>query len=584
MKKTKVAGLLTLATGVALTLAACGNGNNQSAEKATDTSKFPKTVTNDKKIVKGGTFKIGVSSNTPFAGIFLDELSNDAIDSSMSAPGDESLFKVNDAYKIVDGGAANLKLNYKKKTATITIGDKVKWSDGQPVVANDLIYSYKIIADKASGSSRYTESLQGIVGLQEFHDGKSKEISGMETPDGVNGKKLIIHFKEMSPAMPQIGSGYFLAGAAPYHYLKDIPMNKLVSSDKVRKNPLFFGPYRMTKVVRGQSTEWARNKYYYQGTPNFDKVVVSVINSNNVAQAIKSNKFDEIGVPNTEYKNVKNAKNTEFIADTSLSYSYLSFKVGKWDAAKGENVMDKNAKMSDPALRRAIAYAMNVDDVYKKFSNGLSFRIPTLILEKYGKFFNKDEKGFPYSLKKANEILDKAGYKKKGTYRQTPDGKDLTINFLALSGSKQQESIMQNYIQQWKKVGLKVKLVTGRLVEINSFYDKVQNDDPSVDMFMGGWSVTGEPSPNDLYNRKAPYNFSRFATKENDKLLNAIDSNKSFDADYRKKQFDKWQTYMNKEAYTVPISSSYSITAANDKVVGLSTTPSSDFFNVGFSK
>ena len=58
--------------------------------------------------------------------------------------------------------------------------------------------------------------------------------------------------------------------------------------------------------------------------------------------------------------------------------------MGKWDAAKGENVMNKDAKMNNRSLRQAIAYGMNVDQVYKRYSSGLSFRIPTLIPKQFG--------------------------------------------------------------------------------------------------------------------------------------------------------------------------------------------------------
>ena len=104
--------------------------------------------------------------------------------------------------------------------------------------------------------------------------------------------------------------------------------------------------------------------------------------------------------------------------------------------------------------------------------------------------------------RKGNEILDKAGYKKKGKYRVQPNGKPLTIRLAAMTGNSTQEPIIQNYIQQWKKLGLNVKLTGGRLMEMNSFYDKVQNDSKDVDMFMGAWSLSSEPSPNDLYSAK----------------------------------------------------------------------------------
>ena len=588
MKKAKLFGSLTLLSGVALTLAACGNNSNSKVDNPT---KSFKEATPKKAVKKGGTVSVALETDTPITGVFLNELSDTQNDSDAMAPGNEALFDTNDTYQINDKGPATLKLDNKNKTATITVKKGVKWSDGKQVTAKDIEYSYEIIANKATKSSRYTESLQNIVGLSEYHDGKSNTISGIEMPDGENGRTVVIHFKEMKPGMKFSGNGYFWESAAPYHYLKDVPFDKLISSNKVRKNPLFYGPYKVNKVVRGQSVSWVPNEHYYKGKPHLNKITASVITPASVAQSIKSNKFDVTQVSNSQWPNIKGTKGVNFIANIPLSYSYLGFKVGKWDSAKGENVMNKDAKMNNRALRQAIAYGMNVDQVYKRYSYGLSFRIPTLIPKQFGDYFDKDVKGYTYNIKKGNELLDKAGYKKKGTYRVQPNGKPLTIRLAAMTGSKVQEPIIQNYIQQWKKLGLNVKLTSGRLMEMNSFYDKVQNDSKDVDMFIGAWSLSSEPSPQDLYGAKAPFNYSRFVTKENTDLLNDIDSQKAFNNSYRVKKFHQWQAYMDKEAYVVPVSNSYSIYAVNNKLTGYSLAPSKsmgggfpNWYYVGYAK
>lgn len=588
MKKAKLFGSLTLLSGVALTLAACGNNSNSKVDNPT---KSFKEATPKKAVKKGGTVSVALEADTPFTGIFLNELSDTQDDADAMAPANEALFDTTDTYQINDKGPATLKLDNKNKTATIKIKNGVKWSDGKQVTAKDIEYSYEIIANKATKSSRYTESLQNIVGLSEYHDGKANTISGIEMPDDENGRTVVLHFKEMKPGMNQSGNGYIWEAAAHYHYLKDVPFDKLISSNKVRKNPLFYGPYKVSKVVRGQSVSWVPNEHYYKGKPHLNKITASVITPASVAQSIKSNKFDVTQVSNSQWPNIKGTKGVNFIANIPLSYSYLGFKVGKWDSAKGENVMNKDAKMNNRALRQAIAYGMNVDQVYKRYSYGLSFRIPTLIPKQFGDYFDKDVKGYTYNIKKGNELLDKAGYKKKGTYRVQPNGKPLTIRLAAMTGSKVQEPIIQNYIQQWKKLGLNVKLTSGRLMEMNSFYDKVQNDSKDVDMFIGAWSLSSEPSPQDLYGAKAPFNYSRFVTKENTDLLNDIDSQKAFNNSYRVKKFHQWQAYMDKEAYVVPVSNSYSIYAVNNKLTGYSLAPSKsmgggfpNWYYVGYAK
>ncbi|NVH28834.1 oligopeptide ABC transporter substrate-binding protein [Lactobacillus delbrueckii] len=575
-----------LLAGAAL-LAGCGKSSSSNSG-AKDAKKFPEaTATATAK--KGGSITIAEESDTPVKGVFLNELSDSQYDTDFMQFGNEALFATDDQYKINNKGAATFKMDRKAKTVTIEVKKGVKWSDGKQVTAKDVEYSYEIIANKASQSSRYTSSLADIVGLAEYHDGKSKKISGIEMPDGENGRKVVLHFKEMKPGMTQSGNGFFWESAAPYHYLKDVPFSKLQSSDKVRKNPLFFGPYKLSKLVRGQSATWVRNPYYYRGKAKLDKITISVISPNSASQSIKSKKFDMINVVNSQWKEVKGTKGYNFVAKIPLSYSYMGFKVGKWDKKTGSVKMNKNSKMSNRYLRQAMGYAMNVDEVTQHYTQGLSFRVKTLVPEGFGDFYDKSVKGFPLNIKKANALLDKAGYKKKKgeTYRRDPNGKKLTIHLAAMSGTTNQEAIVQNYIQQWKKIGLHVTLTTGRLIEFNSFYDKVQNDDPSVDVFMAAWSLSSEPTQDDLYGPKAPYNLTRFATSENTKLLKEMGSEKAFNHSYRVQKFHEWQQYMQKEAFVIPLYNAYSITAVNSKLVNYSTKPSKAatlWYETGFKK
>ncbi|BDR60670.1 oligopeptide ABC transporter substrate-binding protein [Lactobacillus xylocopicola] len=585
MKKTKLFSSLGVVSMAALALAACGKSNNDNTNEAKTASKFP-TDMPKKEIKEGGTLKVALETNSPFTGIFSSELAITAYDSDVASPGNESLFDIDDDYRINDKGPATMKLDRKNNTVTITMKKGVKWSDGKQVTAKDIEFAYEIIANKATKSQRYTSQLATIKGLKEYHEGKSKTISGIEMPDGPTGLTAILHYDTLKPGMTNSGNGYIWEHAAPYHYLKDVPFKKLESSDQIRKSPLFYGPFVLSKLVRGQSATWTANKNYWRGRPKLDKIVYQVVSQESASQAIKSHKFDIADVVNAQWSQVKGTKDVKFVANIPLYYSYLGFKVGKWDGKKDKNVMNPNAKMGNKSLRQAIGYAMNTDQVYKHYTKGLSFQVPTLIPAQFGDYFDKSIKGYTYNLKKANEILDKAGYKKKGKWRVQPNGKPLKIKLMAMQGTSIQEPIVQNYLQQWHKIGLDISLVGGRLTEFNSFYDKVQHDDPSVDMFMAAWGLSSEPSPADLYKEGAPFNMTRFVTPENTKLLNEMDSQKAFNHKYRVEKFHEWQKYMFDQAYVIPMYNAYKVMAVNDKVTGYSRRPSQDsaWYKVGFVK
>ena len=588
MKKGKFLGSIGLLSAAALTLVACGksNNNSNSNEGAKTASKFPEEVPK-KEAKQGGTVKIALLSNSPFTGIFSNELYTVSTDYEVSGPGNESLFDTDDQFRFTDKGPATIKLDRKNKTVTIVVKKGVKWSDGKQVTAKDVEYPYEILANKGTKSQRYSSQLENIKGMKDYHEGKAKTISGIEMPDGENGRKVILHFTQLKPGMTNSGNDYFWESAEPYHYLKDVPFNKLMESDKVRKKPLYFGPYKLTKLVRGQAATWTPNKYYWRGKPKLDKIVFQVVSSNSSSQAIKSHKFDISSVVSSQWTQVKNTKGVNFVARIGLGYWYVGFKLGKFDSKTNKVVMNHKSKMNNKALRQAIAYAMNVDEVTKHYTHGISFHVPTLIPAQFGDYFNKDIKGYTYNLKKANQILDKAGYKKKGKWRVQPNGKPLKIKFLAMSGGATQEPIIQNYLQQWHKIGLNVSLVGGRLTEGNSFYDKVHNDDPAVDMFEAGWNLSSEPSPQGLYSEGSPFNYERFATPENTKLLEEMDSQKAFDHKYRVQKFHEWQKYMFDQAFVIPTTNSYSVTAVNKKLTNYSLKPSDGntvYFKLGYVK
>lgn len=578
MSKSKLA-LAGMAALSVLTLAACSNGGQSSSDK---TVKLPKAYNNTQKAIKGGTLKIAEVNDTPFTGISDANLMSNAEDADVFSPSTQDLFNTTKDYKFTNGGAANFKLDKSAKTVTITLRDNLKWSDGQPVTAKDVEYAQEVVAAPDSTSQNYSDAMGQIEGMDAFHTGKSKTISGIEMPDGDNGKKVVIHFTEMSPMMQYAGAGYFAEYAEPYHAIKDVPMAKLASSTQVRKNPLSYAPYKLDKVVAGESTSFSPNKYYWGSKPKVDHVTAQVVSDSAIEQALKSHKYDfTLGtLPNSKYPDIKKTSGYKILGQRSRSFGYFGFNLGHFDTKKAENVSDKNKRMANVKLRQAMAYALNQDEVSKKFGSGLDERATTLVPKFYGKLHNDKEKGFPLNIKKANKLLDEAGYKKKGKWRQTPDGKPLTIKFACMKGSSTLQAAEDDYVQQWKKIGLNVKYVSGKPMEMNSFYSMLQApSSDKYDVYLAAWSIATAPEQSQAYGKAAQMNMGHFVSDKNTQYLNNMDSAKAFNSSYQKKQFDEWQTYMNQQAAYIPRDEGIDFLPINKRVKDYtSLTQNQEFF------
>src|SRR5699024_4705697 len=135
--------------------------------------------------------------------------------------------------------------------------------------------------------------------------------------------------------------------------------------------------------------------------------------------------------------------------------------------------------------------------------------------------------GFTYDPDKANELLDEAGYEwKEGEdFRTDKDGNPFEISFATMSGDDVAEQISAFWLENWADVGLNVKYATGRTVEFNAFYDKLEADDEEFEVFMGAWGVGTNPSPSGVYAKNAASNFSRYTDEEFQQTIENIDSN-----------------------------------------------------------
>ena len=252
---------------------------------------------------------------------------------------------------------------------------------------------------------------------------------------------------------------------------------------------------------------------------------------------------------------------------------YIAFQLGKWDGSISKNVMNPNAKMSDPVLRQAIAYALDINQAGKSLYNGLQRGTNSLIIPFFKDVYNKDQEGFSYNPEKAKKMLDEAGYKDVDGdgLRENKDGSKLIINFIARTRDDANESLIQQYLLWWKEIGLNVQLVNGRTMEVNSFYDKVEANDPEIDMYTAGWNTGFDPDPTGLYGEDAKFNFTRFVSKEQTDIFNKINSEAEFDDAKNIEFYKEWQKYVHDQAYVFPTLIGDQITAVNKRVKYYST-------------
>ena len=567
----KKKSLVFLSAAAALTLAACGTASNNSstsseASKAASKSKFSSEVTHEGTAIKGGTLKYALVAASPFSGIFIDELSSNSTDSTIASQVDQSMFEYDENRKLTNTGLASIEFDVEGKTVTIKLNGKdYKWSDGQPFTIDDYIFAIEAIANKDYTGIRYNDRYTNIVGMKDFHEGKSDKISGVEKVDDYTVK---LHFEKMLPSM-QLAGGAIPAYTMPKHIFKDIPVKEWEKSEYVRGNKVVgLGPFTIESVVAGESVTLKANEYYYKGRPKLDKVVMQVVAPNAIVSEMKAGNYDIATMPSAQYESFKDLTNVTYVSAFAPSYEYIAFHLGKFDKATGKNVTDPNAKMSDVKLRQAMGYALDIDVAGENLYNGLNYGTNSIILPFFKDVYNPEQEGFAYNPEKAKQLLDEAGYKDVDGdgIRENKDGSKLQINFAARTRDDANESLIQQYLLWWKEIGLDVQLYTGRTIESNNFYEKIQADDPEIDVFAGGWGVGYDPNPANLFGETAKFNFSRYVNEKGTEIMKKIASTEAFDEAKLKEFYKEWQAYAHDEAFMIQTLVGDSVTAVNKRV------------------
>ncbi len=564
--------LFALMLVLLLALAACNSGGDSEESKGSDTEgssekdgdkeksedglysidDFNAAKTNEGDAIEGGELNFGLVSDTAFEGTLNWNFYSGAPDAEVINWFDEPMLYNDENFLYTNDGPASYEVDDSGKVFTFTIKDNVNWHDGEPVKAEDWAYSFEVIGDAAYTGVRYGSDFTNIEGMDEYHAGEADSISGIEV---VDEKTLKITFKESTPSLL---TGGIWPYAMPKHIFKDIAVADMAESPEVRENPIGMGPFKVDSLVPGESVTYVKNEDYWQGEVNLDKVTLKVINPSTVVQALETGEVDLVdSFPVDQFPDNADMSNVEYLGMTDLAYTYIGFKLGTWDKEAKEVKPDDSMKMADVNLRKAMWHAVDNNAVGEKFYNGLRWNATTLIPPSHPEFHDAENPGVEYDPEKAKQILDEAGYEDVDGdgMRENPEGEELVINFASMSGGDTAEPLANYYIQSWEQVGLNVQLLDGRLQEFNTFYDRVGqsgDDDPAVDIFQGAWSVGYDVNPDGLYGRDALFNFPRYASEENDKLLEAGVSADSFDVENRKKVYNEWQQLMVDEIPVFP--------------------------------
>lgn len=556
MKKRSMLWLAALMLILSAFLAACSGGGEKTGTKNEENNgKSGESETADKP-QDGGTLIYALDSQPK--GLFNWTFYEDTVDSEVLDLFDENLIDYDEHLKAVPH-IASWKTE-DNKVFDFEIKKGVKWHNGEELSVKDWEFALYTIADKDYEGSRF-ENVRTILGAQDYHDGKADKIEGIKVIDDYN---IQITFDKARVNNLDNVWTYPLSRKE----FEGVAVKDMLSSEQVRSKPVGLGPFKVTKIVPGESVEMERFDDYFGGKPHIEKIVVKVIDPSLSVGELKNGTLDMTAFHPSIIDQVKALDNVNAITYPGLSYYYVGFRLGTWDGEK--NVMNE-PKYQNKKLREAMYYAINREEWVKAFFFGVGKPVNRPVPSNHWiAADNKDMPQYKYDPKKAKELLDEAGYKDVDGdgFREDPDGKKFVVNFAHYATQNPTfEARAKALCQYWEEVGLKTKLT---MTDANLYYDMLDKADKSMEVYFAGWSTGTDPDPTGLWSSKALWNHPRWVNEESDKLLDqALDiSVVGTDTNKRKDLYVQWQKLFMEDLPGLPIAEIDETMAISKRVQG----------------
>jgi peptide/nickel transport system substrate-binding protein len=412
---------------------------------------------------------------------------------------------------VIDEEAATMDVTWKMR-------QDIKWSDGVPVTADDIVFTYEAVIDPVNG--------MWIAGI-DYVDGVEK----------IDDYTAVVHYNTIYPAYLTQFGGYLMA-IWPAHYCD---AKQGFTAWDCGRDPLSNGPYVLKEWVENDHLTFERNpNYFEEGKPSIDEIVVKIIPDEAVRKQMLINGDADLDMWTPE--NVI-AELTDYsdVVEVSLS------PVDRWVmriffnlAAKGttDPVATPHPIVSDVRVRRAIWMAIDVETIGKEFFRGYADPVWT---EFFRPPYNVCDIPQPvYDPEAAQALLEEAGWIDQdgngvrechGCTTGAEEGYPMEMEFITYSEYGEALDLTQEFIaEKLGEIGIQLTIskVEGTVLWDTSENGGIeQSGNFDMDIWDDGYSGN---DPTDFlwgyyYSEAAipdyGYNYGRYINPQVDELIDA---------------------------------------------------------------
>ncbi|WP_256760401.1 ABC transporter substrate-binding protein [Cohnella sp. WQ 127256] len=408
------------------------------------------------------------------------------------------------------------------KTFTLKLREGLVWHDGQPLTADDVVFTFNSLLDEKQ-HSYFRSSF--------VFEGTPIQVSKIDD-------------RTVQFVLPEASAAFESALVQIYPIPKHIFEGEVdLEKSEKNNNPVGSGPFKFKEYRSGEYVSLERSDTYFADKAKLDTITYRVAkDSNSSVLALQNGELNLLRIEPQNYNSVKESGKSEVIMFPSGGVTTMVFNMNIESMKKKE-------------VRQAIVHAIDKEELIKAGFNSTDFAEPaTSIFSPDTTYLKTDLKSYEYDQDKARELLKSAG------------AEGLKIRFAYFNASTPETNMALFVQQKLKEIGVEIELIP---LDGAALGKKALNkDNTDYDMSFGGYSMGYEPDAYKvLYLSDAAYNYSHYKNSEFDQwwLQAAVET----DETKRAKLYEQIQELSAEEVTTYPIAYGKTIIAVDKQFGGL---------------
>ncbi len=450
-----------------------------------------------------------------------------------------SLFSYNENLELMPNIASGYEISEDKKVYTVRLRKDVQWHNGNPLLADDILFTFEIILD-ADYLSPYINNFVGVsVARVDDHT---------------------VTFTLEEPFAPFLSN--LTIGILPAHVWNDVsPSNFLLAEYNTK--PIGSGPYKFKELVKDRSGNiksyvMVINENYYGQKPYIEKISFKFYpDFDSATEAVRTGNVDGLSYIPTDYRSRITDKDGIIIHSLQLPQYTALF------------INQKNELLKSQELKQALAYALDKNKILAEALHGQGKVIDAPILDGF-LGYNKDIKKYGYDPAEAARILEEADWKipEGGGLRQK-DGNELKFSLTTVDQPeylKTAEMMREN----WEAIGVGIELKIMNPIRVDKEVIKPRN----YETFLYGEILGSDPDPYPFWHSSqildGGLNLSNFYNKDVDKLLE--EARQTDNAEERTSKYIDFQNIIAEEVPAIFLYSPAYDYPVSEKIKGITIT------------